>query len=224
MPQLLVFYRSTIGKKVIMGVTGLIGIGFVIGHALGNLQAFQGATTINAYAAFLKSSAAVLWAVRLVLLGAVVLHVLMAFQLWARANAARPVGYAKRVPQVSTFASRTVRLGGVLLLLFIPFHILHFTTGTIRPAGVFSPADVYGNIVSGFRVVWVSVFYIVAMTALLFHLYHGAWSALRSLGLARPSPDPLARRASLGIALAVWIAFVAVPIGVLAGVIGRDVP
>lgn len=224
MAQLLAFYRSTIGKKVIMGLTGLIGIAFVIGHALGNLQAFQGAAALNAYAAFLKSSAALLWTMRIGLIVAVALHVLMALQLWTRANAARPVGYARRVPQVSTFAARTIRLGGVLLLLFIPFHILHFTTGTIRPAGVYSPADVYGNIVSGFRVLWVSVFYILAMTALLFHLYHGAWSSLRSLGLAKPTPDPLARRASLGIALAVWIAFVAVPIGVLAGLIGRDVP
>ena len=132
---LLTFYRSTIGKKVIMGVTGLIGIGYVIVHMLGNLQAFVGPTKLNNYGATLKGPLIELtWLVRIVLIAAVLLHVLMAYQLTQRAHAARPVGYRDREPQVSTLASRTMRWGGVLLLVFIVVHILHFTTETIDPA------------------------------------------------------------------------------------------
>jgi len=129
------FYRSTIGKKIIMAATGLIGIGFVIGHMAGNLQAFIGQNKLNAYGALLHGPLAeLLWVVRVVLIIAVVLHVLMAWQLTMRARAARPIGYRKREPQVSTLASRTMRWGGVLLLVFIVVHILHFTTGQIDPA------------------------------------------------------------------------------------------
>src|SRR5689334_12242433 len=125
------FYRSTIGKKIIMAVTGLIGVGFVIAHMAGNLQAFIGAEKLNTYAHFLHGPAAeVVWIQRVVLLVAVVLHVLMAWQLTRRAKAARPVSYHERSPQVSTWSSRTMRWGGVFLLLFIVFHLLHFTTGT----------------------------------------------------------------------------------------------
>src|SRR5690242_11200492 len=130
------FYRSTIGKKIIMGITGLIGVGFVILHMAGNLQAFISQSKINSYGALLHGPLAELtWLLRIILIVSVILHVLMAYQLTQRANAARPVGYQKRVPQVSTLASRTMRWGGVLLLLFIVFHILHFTTETIDPGG-----------------------------------------------------------------------------------------
>lgn len=207
-----------------MGFTGLIWVGFVIAHAIGNLKVFQGAAKMNAYASFLKSTGELLWVLRLLLFVAIVVHVFLALQLWGRANAARPVGYARRDPQVSSFASRTIRIGGLLLLLFIPLHILHFTTGTIEPAGPFSAADVYGNIVSGFRVWWVSLFYLLAMAALLFHLYHGAWASLRSFGLAKPSPNPLHRRIALGIAVVVWAMFSAIPIAVLMGWVGSSVP
>src|SRR3954469_19687494 len=121
------FYRSTIGKKIIMAVTGLIGIGFVIVHMAGNLQVFVGAEKINAYGALLHGPLAELtWLLRIVLIVAVVLHVLMAWQLTQRAAAARAAGHHVRQPQVSTLASRTMRWGGVLLLLFIVLHILHF--------------------------------------------------------------------------------------------------
>ena len=134
MGVILNFWRSTIGKKVVMAVTGLIGVGFVIGHMLGNLQMFQGAEKMNAYAHFLKSLGGLLWLVRLVLLGAVVLHVAAAFQLTRRSAAARPVGYKQGSQrEVSTLASRTMKWGGLLLLVFIIFHILHFTTLSIFP-------------------------------------------------------------------------------------------
>ena len=220
------FYRSTIGKKIIMAVTGLIGIGFVVGHMAGNLQAFVGRDKLNGYGALLHGPLGeLLWLVRLVLIVAVILHVLMAYQLTMRARAARPVAYNRRQAQVSTWASRTMRWGGVLLLLFIILHILHFTTGQVDPAdwrGRLDAAgrrDVYGNLVASFRIWWVAGFYVLAMIFLGLHLYHGAWSSVRTLGYARPSPHPLHRRIALLVAVAVWLGFTLVPLGVVAGLI-----
>jgi len=223
---LLTFYRSTIGKKVIMGVTGLIGIGFVIVHMIGNLQAFVGQSKLNAYGALLHGPLnELLWLLRVILIVAVALHVLMAYELTRRAAEARPIGYQRREPQVSTLAARTMRWGGVLLLVFIVVHILHFTTETVDPGrsrgmvDIHGNRDVYGNVVASFHVWWVAAFYIVAMIALGLHLYHGAWSSLRTLGYAKPSPHPLHRRIALVVAIVVWIGFTLVPVGVIAGVI-----
>jgi len=220
------FYRSTIGKKIIMAATGLIGIAFVIGHMAGNLQAFVGRDKLNAYGALLHGPLGeLLWLVRIVLIVAAVLHVLMAWQLTQRAHAARPVGYRKREPQVSTWASRTMRWGGVLLLVFIVLHILHFTTGQVDPAHAFGGVDaarhrdVYANLVASFRIWWVSAFYLVAMVFLGLHLYHGAWSSVRTLGYAKPSVNPLHRRIAFVVAAVVWLGFTIVPVGVLLGVI-----
>jgi succinate dehydrogenase / fumarate reductase cytochrome b subunit len=220
------FYDSTIGKKVIMGVTGLIGIGFVIVHMAGNLQVFLGARKIDAYGAALHGPLnEITWLVRVVLIVAVILHVLMAFQLTLRSRAARPVGYHKKTPQVATMASRTMVWGGVLLLVFIVVHLLHFTTERIDPAGwrgmtdTYGDRDVYGNIVASFRIWWVSLFYIVAMVALGFHLFHGAWASLRTLGYAKPSPNPLHRRIALTVAVVVWLGFTIIPVAVLVGML-----
>jgi succinate dehydrogenase / fumarate reductase, cytochrome b subunit len=215
---LLNFWRSTIGKKVVMAVTGLIGVGFVIGHMLGNLQMFQGPEKMNSYAAFLKSLGGLLWLARLILLGAVVLHVVAAFQLSRLRLAARPVGYANGGQrEVSTLASRTIRWGGALVLVFIVFHILHFTTLSIFPD--YSRTDVYGNVISGFRIWWVSLFYVVVMVFLGLHLYHGTWSSLRTIGATRPTGNPLRRRAALLVAVAVWAGFTAIPVAVYFGLI-----
>src|SRR5204862_4688058 len=141
------FYASMVGKTVVMGVTGLIGIGFVMLHSLGNLLVFRGPDALNSYSHLLKSSGELLWAQRILLIVAVVLHVIAAVQLTKQNRAARPIGYVKRDPQAATIASRTMRWGGALLLVFIVVHILQFTTGTIRPAGFFSHQDVYANVV-----------------------------------------------------------------------------
>jgi succinate dehydrogenase / fumarate reductase cytochrome b subunit len=213
------FYRSAVGKKVVMAVTGLIGIAFLVGHVLGNLLAYRGPEALNAYSAFLKSTGELLWLLRAVLLAAAVLHVAAAYQLTMQNRAARPTDYARREPQVSTLASRTMRWGGVLILLFIIVHILHFTTGTIRPTGSFSPGDVYGNIVGSFRIWWVSLFYVVAMIAIGAHVYHGAWSSVRAIGFAQPSENPRHGRVALVLAVLIWLGFTAVPVGVLLGLI-----
>jgi succinate dehydrogenase / fumarate reductase cytochrome b subunit len=213
------FYASMVGKKVVMGVTGLIGIGFVILHSLGNLFVFGGPVALNSYSHFVKSSAELLWALRIVLIIAVTLHVIAAIQLTRQSRAARPIGYTKREPQVATIASRTMRWGGVLLLVFIVLHILHFTTGTIRPAGGFSHQDVYANVVTSFRIWWVALFYVVSMIALGLHLFHGAWSSVRSIGVNPPSANPLHHRISLALAILVWGAFTAVPVAVFTGMV-----
>ena len=223
----LTLYRSTIGKKVIMAVTGLVLVAFVIAHMAGNLQQFLGAERMNAYAAFLKSTGELLWLARIGLLVATVLHVLMAYQLTRIKRAARPIDYTKRDPQVSTLASRSMRWGGALLLVFIVFHILHFTTGTVFPFAsapdarypAFSHTNVYGNVVSAFRNPWVTLFYVVSMLFLLLHLFHGAWSSVRTLGLTKPSPDPMKRRVATTLAVIVWIGFTIVPLAVYLGVI-----
>jgi succinate dehydrogenase / fumarate reductase cytochrome b subunit len=219
MGRLRTFYGSMVGKKVVMGITGLIGIAFVIVHSLGNLLVFRGSAAINSYSHFLKSTGELLWALRVVLMVAVLLHVMAAIQLTRQSRAARPVGYVKREAQVATISSRTMRWGGALLLLFIVVHILHFTTGTIRPAGVFSSEDVYANVVTSFRIWWVALFYLVSMIALGLHLFHGAWSSARSIGASPPSPHPLRRRISLAIALFVWAAFTAIPVAVFSGLV-----
>jgi len=218
------FYRSTIGKKIIMGITGLIGIGFVIVHMAGNLQVFIGAPKINAYGTLLHGPLAeVTWLIRIVLIVSVILHVLMAYQLTRISAAARPIGYQKKEPQVATLASRTMKWGGVLLLVFIVVHLLHFTTEQIDPAGwrgmtdLRGNRDVYGNIVGSFRIWWVAAFYIVAMIALGLHLYHGAWSSIRTLGYAKSTPNPLHRKLALGVAVVVWLGFTIIPVAVFAG-------
>lgn len=213
------FYRSAIGKKVVMGVTGLIGIAYVVAHMAGNLLVFSGADAINSYAHFLKSTGKLLWIARGVLLVAVVLHVVAAVQLTLQNRAARPDGYVSREPQVSTWAARTMRWGGALLLVFIVLHVMHFTTGDWKPTGSFSSTDVYGNIVSSFRIWWVALFYLLAMVALGLHLYHGAWASVRSLGMSQPSKAPLKRTLALGLAVTLWLGFTLVPVAVFAGLV-----
>jgi succinate dehydrogenase / fumarate reductase cytochrome b subunit len=213
------FYGSMIGKKAVMGVTGLIGIGFVFLHSLGNLLVFRGPDAINSYSHFLKGTGELLWGLRVILIIAVVLHVIAAVQLTRQNRAARPIGYVKRDPQAATIGSRTMRWGGALLLVFIVVHILHFTTGTIRPAGVFSDRDVYANVVTSFRIWWVAAFYVAAMIALGLHLFHGAWSSVRSIGLSPASAVPLQHRISLFLAILIWAAFTVIPLAVFFGIV-----
>src|ERR671921_422147 len=159
MNRLWLLWDSSVGKKVMMAVTGLIMVAYLITHVLANLLVFQGPAKINAYSAFLHGTGGALWAARLVLLAALVLHVVAAVQLAGRRAEARPVGYATgRDPQVSTWAARTIRWGGVLLLVFIVFHILHFTLGTVHPD--FIELNPYHNVTTGFRNPLVVLFYL----------------------------------------------------------------
>lgn len=216
MRKLRAFWASTPGKKVVMGVTGLIMTGFVILHMAGNLQVFLGAEKLNAYGALLHGPLhEVTILLRVVLLVSLVLHVVAAVQLTLLDRAARPVDYARKAPQAATPASRSLRVGGVVLLVFIVYHLLHFTTGQVHPD--FVPGDVYHNLTTGLARPAVAVFYLVAMVAIGLHLVHGAWSSLRSLGLAAESPQPRRRPVALVIAVMVWLGFSVVPLAVLLG-------
>ena len=208
------FWDSSIGKKAVMAVTGLGMVAFLITHVLGNLQVFEGPLKINEYSAALRRLGPLLWLARAGLLVSLVLHVIAAYQLTQRKRVARPIGYAEQDPQVSTFAARTIRWGGVLVLIFIVLHLLHFTFGTIHPA--FDHKDVYGNVIAAFQIWWVSLLYLIAMVVVGLHLYHGTWSSLRTLGLTRPSAHPLKRRAVTVFAWAIYLGFSIIPIAVLA--------
>jgi len=211
------FWHSSVGKKAVMAVTGLMMVAFLVVHVLGNLQVFEGPLKINEYSATLHGLGLLLWVARGGLLAALVLHVIAAYQLTRRSQGARSVGYADREPQVSTFAARTIRWGGVLLLVFIVLHLLHFTFGTIHPA--FDRKDVYGNMVAAFQMWWVVVLYLLAMIGLGLHLYHGTWSSIRTLGLTRASTDPFRRRVSAALVWAIYLGFSIIPIAVLAGIV-----
>lgn len=218
MGRLMRFWDSTIGKKVVMAATGIIGIGFLVAHVAGNLLVFRGAEAFNGYSTFLHGlGAELLWPMRFVLVSAMLLHVVAAYQLTRLSHAARPDDYSRRQPQVSTVASRLMRWGGALLFAFIVVHLLHFTTGTLRPAGDFVRGDVYASFVGSFRLWWVTLFYVLAVTFLGLHLYHGAWASARTLGATGRSPNPLDRGVSAVIAFAVWIGFTLVPVAVLVG-------
>jgi succinate dehydrogenase / fumarate reductase cytochrome b subunit len=214
------FWASSAGKKAIMAVTGVILVAYLLTHVLANLLVFEGPTRINSYAALLHSTGVALWGARLVLLVAAVLHVVAAVQLAAGRQGARPVAYAGgRKAQVSTLASRTIRWGGGLLLVFLVYHILHFTTGTAHPE--FIELNPYHNVVTGFGNPLVALFYLAAMAALGLHLYHGIWSSGRSLGLSPPSPRPLRRRVALVLAVVVWLGFTAIVVTAAMGGLPR---
>ncbi len=210
------FWDSTIGKKIVMAVTGIIGILFVLGHMSGNFLMFKGAEAMHEYALLLRTSMPVLYAMRAVLVLAVILHALAAYQLSMRSNAARPQGYTKVKPQVTTFAARTIRWGGVLLLAFIVFHIAQITLGWVGVPG-FVHLDPYNNLRNGLGNPLIAAFYVAAMAALGLHLFHGTWAVFRTLGIARPSPTPLKRRLAIAVAIVVAAGFATIPIGVLAG-------
>jgi succinate dehydrogenase / fumarate reductase cytochrome b subunit len=220
MNRLRLFWNSSVGKKAVMAVTGLIMVAYLITHVLANLLVFQGAATINAYSAFLHGTGGALWAARLVLLAALVFHVVAAVQLAGRGYDARPERYAGgRDPQISTWASRSIRWGGALILVFLVYHILHFTVGTAHPD--FVEGNPYHNVATGFGNLLVVIIYLIAMIFVGLHLYHGVWSSGRSLGMSPPSPQPLRRQIALILALLIWLGFTVIPIAVYAGVV-RD--
>jgi succinate dehydrogenase / fumarate reductase cytochrome b subunit len=213
------FLGSSIGRKVIMAVTGVILVVFVVGHMLGNLQVYLGPAALNHYGVFLRKvlHGAGLWIVRAVLLVAVLLHIWSATSLTLESRRARPVGYREQKWKESTYASRTMRWGGVILLLFVIYHLLHFTTGTVHPS--FIEGDVYHNFVAAFQSVPVSLAYIFAMLALGLHLRHGVWSMFQTLGVSHPRYIRLAHAAAWVVAVLVVAGNISFPIAVLAGIV-----
>jgi succinate dehydrogenase / fumarate reductase, cytochrome b subunit len=211
------FWSSTIGKKMVMAVTGIVLVGYILAHATANLLIFVGASALDAYAAKLRTMPLLLWGVRALLLVSVVMYVVAAVQFAVRARSARPTPYHRLEPQTSSAASRTMRWGGVAILLFVVYHILHFTTGQAHPD--FVHLAPYHNVTTAFRVWWVAAIYIAAMVALAMHLYHGTWSMFQTLGIEHARVNIARRRLATVLAVLVPLAFVTVPIAVLAGFI-----
>src|SRR4051812_15535874 len=225
----LTLYRSSIGKKAIMAVSGLIGIGFLVLHMYGNLKIFEGQEYFNAYAAGLRTLGApifgyshLLWIARLVLLAAVILHVVMAYQLTRQDLGGRPrqIRYAVKKDVQATYASRTMRWGGGLLLLFIIYHIMNLTLGVVGyGSDGFHPEDAYGNVINSFSNPLATILYVIAMLALGLHLYHGFWSMFQTLGLNSYRTDRLLRILAGLVSAVLTLGFIAVPLAVLFGVV-----
>ena len=211
------FWQTTIGKKAIMAVTGVVLFGFVVGHLLGNLQIYISPEKLNHYAETLRTLPALVWGTRIVLLISVCLHIWASFALWSLQRAARPIGYVKKSNLNSSYASRTMKWSGPIILAFIIFHLLHFTFGAVHPGGPFDQHNVYNNVVYGFQVWLVSLFYIIAMVMLCYHLYHGLWSMFQSLGINHPVYTPWLRAFAKIFAVVVAVGNISIPVAVLAG-------
>ncbi|WDZ87880.1 succinate dehydrogenase cytochrome b subunit [Micromonospora cathayae] len=218
--------RSSVGLKAVMAVTGIVLVLFLVAHMLGNLKVFAGQTSFDHYAEWLRTIGApvlphvwFLWLLRTALLVAVLAHIAAATVLARRARAARPVRYAHRKPVRGSYAARTMRWGGVIILLFVIYHILDLTTGTLNPVG--DPSRPYANVVADFAPQrwYVTLAYTVAIVAVGFHLRHGVFSALRSLGQQTPRGERRARRVALAVAVALCAGYLVVPFAVLTGLV-----
>lgn len=208
---------SSLGLKYVMAITGLMLVGFLVAHAAGNLLIFQGQDAINNYSLGLHKMGGLLWAARLGLLGAAVLHIYSAVALTLRNKAARPVAYAMKKHQAATYAARTMRWSGVIVLAYIVYHLAHFTWGKIDEVGyqvVKDHHDVYNMVVRSFGDPKVAGTYIVAVLLTGWHLSHGIQSLFQSLGVLNTTWRPVARMGGTLLAWAIALAFVAVPLGV----------
>jgi succinate dehydrogenase / fumarate reductase cytochrome b subunit len=235
-PFLLDFYSTAVGKKYVMAITGIIGIGFVIVHMIGNLKVYLGAITengqqvydIDIYGEFLRELLVpilprtyALWGLRLVLIAAVILHIHAAYTLTVMNRKARPVKYqSARDYQVANFASRTMRWTGIIVALFIIWHLADLTWGWANPD--FSRGDVYRNLDASLSRIPVAILYIVANIALGIHLFHGTWSLFQSMGWNNPKFNQWRKGAAAGVATLVVVGNVSFPIMTLAGVIEFD--
>lgn len=218
------FYRSSIGKKAVMAVTGAFLFGWILLHMLGNLKVYLGPEHYNEYAQFLVTMGApllpnktALILVRTLLLIAVVFHIDSAVRLTLMNQAARPIAYRQRQYPAASYASRTMRWGGVIIFLFVFYHLGHLTYGKFHPD--FVEHDVYHNFVTGFQVWWASAIYIVANLALGLHLYHGLWSMFNSLGLNHPKFESAKRIFATAFALIITLGNLSFPVAVLIGVV-----
>ena len=217
-------FRSSVGNKVLMAATGLILFAFVIGHLLGNLLIFRGPEAVNGYAQHLRDLGALLWAVRLVLLLSVAVHIWTSIHLAIENRRARPTGYRRFHPAVTSLAARTMMASGVLVAAYIVYHLLHFTFRTAQPelarlTDSSGRHDVYAMMVLGFRRWPVSLAYLGGVGLLCLHLGHGAASALQTLGLNNARTLPRFAAAGHVIAWLIFLGYAAIPLAVLGGVL-----
>lgn len=215
---------SSVGKKILMAVTGLVLVLFVAGHLFGNLKVFFGPEKFNDYAEGLRTMGApifghgqILWIVRIALLGCVAVHIWAAWKTSRQSWSARRIPYAKKDDLSFSFASRTMRWGGVALLAFVIYHLMHLTWGNVHPN--FDPGDPYRNFVEGFRSWPASAAYIAAMVPLALHIYHGLWSSTQTLALTNARVERWRRPFAAAIAILIGVGNISLPLAVLAGVV-----
>jgi succinate dehydrogenase / fumarate reductase cytochrome b subunit len=230
-PWFLELYRTAVGKKYAMAITGIIGMGFVFVHTLGNLKLYLGGRHIDEYGEWLRNvlvpflpRTVALWSLRSVVILAVLLHIHAAWSL-TRLNAKADVKYySKRDYVAANFASRTMRWTGIIILLFVLWHLSDLTWGFANTVGTdttFHRGDVYGNVTNSLNRVPVAIFYIVANIALGIHLFHGAWSLFQSMGWNNPRFNRWRRGFATGLATLIVVINVSFPIAVLAGIVGN---
>ncbi len=210
-------FGTTIGQKLVMAVTGVALSGFVLMHMVGNLLAFKGAEALDAYGEMLRKFPAALWGARLGLLLAVGLHVWAYWVLRGKSVDARPQKYKVNSYRESTWASRTMRLTGPILLAFVVFHLLDLTIGTVNPG--FVEGEVYRNLKASLARPGVAAFYLVAMASLGFHLFHGIWSLFQTVGCSQPRYESFGRKTAVIFTLVVVGGFASVPVAVLLGLL-----
>ncbi|WP_245645176.1 succinate dehydrogenase cytochrome b subunit [Pseudonocardia acaciae] len=212
--------------KFVMAVSGAAMLLFLLGHMLGNLKIFLGAEALNAYGAWLRTLLepavpyeGTLWLLRLGLVAAVLAHIWSAVLLTLRARRARPVRYAVRNKVPGSYAARTMRWGGVIIALFVVYHLLDLTTGTLNPHG--QHLQVYQNLEADFAPGrwYVTVFYVLAVVAVGFHVRHGLWSALQTLGWSNAARQRSLKRVSTGFAAVLTAGFLVVPLAVTFGLV-----
>ncbi|MFB6940282.1 MULTISPECIES: succinate dehydrogenase [unclassified Streptomyces] len=217
-------WDSSVGKKTIMAVSGLIMLLYLVVHMIGNLKIFFGSGEFNHYAHWLRTMGEpflhyewALWIVRVVLVLAVVLHAVSAYQLSRRDIRARPAKYVHKRPRAG-YATRTMRWGGIILALFIVWHILDLTTGTVHSGG-FQSGHPYQNVIDTFSTWYGNTIYIVAMLALGLHVQHGFWSAAQTLGAGNATRDRVLKTIANVLALVLTVGFISVPVAVMTGVV-----
>jgi len=211
------FLGSTLGKKVLMAVTGIILFGFVLGHMLGNQQIYLGAERLNHYAELLQANQPLLWVVRSVLLFCVAVHIVAAVQVWLRNRSARPVRYRVFKPPAVDYAARTMVWSGPIIALFIIFHLLDLTVGSANPS--FIRGDVYHNVIASFSQPVVALVYVAANLLLAFHLYHGLWSLFQTIGWDHSRFGFVRRAAAVFFAVLIGAGNISIPLAVLTGVV-----
>jgi succinate dehydrogenase / fumarate reductase cytochrome b subunit len=222
MAALVRFLQSTILSKVVVAVTGLFMVLFLLGHMTGNLQMYLGQETMNVYAETLQGLGGLLWVIRGALLLFLVLHVILTLRLKFLSMSARPEPYAVKNYVRATLTSRTMVWSGVMLSLFIVYHLLHFTVKATNPAygGLFDAAgrhDVYSMVILGYSNVLISVVYIAAMILLGFHLFHAIESMFQTLGINHEKYNPIIHGLSVTLSTIIVVGFIMIPVGVLAG-------
>jgi len=221
---LLLLWNTSIGKKVVMAISGFILWGYLLLHLWGNLKLFIGPDALNGWGHFLRVFGApvfqgetVLWLIRSILLVALILHIWSAYSLTRMSQGARPIGYTNKKSLAATYASQSMRWGGVVIGIFIVYHILHFTTGTVHSS--FIEGEPYHNVVAAFHNPAIAAVYIVAMLVIGLHLYHGLWSMFQTLGWNNARSELFFKSFARLFALVITVGNLALVLSVVTGLV-----